>query len=210
MIVYLIKNIINNKVYVGQTIKSLAQRMHGHIADSRRGKNTKMARAFKKYGENNFIFGELVSCNNCDELNEMEVYFIDKYRSTEDSYGYNLRIGGESGFKVSEETKRKISIASKRAAQRARDNGGYWLSGKKYSEEEKAYLSKVLSSESNPKNRPVLMYDKEGNFIKRFHSARESGRRLGKGASNIISCCNNKLKSAYGYKWVYEDSLTMV
>lgn len=210
MIVYLIKNTVNNKVYVGQTINSLTQRMHGHIADSKRGKDTKMSRALKKYGENNFIFGELVRCNNTDELNEMELYFISKYKSTEDSYGYNLRIGGESGFKVSEETKIKISIASKRAAQKARDNGGYWLSGKKYSEERKAYLSKILSSELNPKNRPVLMYDKEGNFIKRFHSARESARCLGKGSGNIINCCNNKLKSAYGYKWIYEDLLTMV
>jgi group I intron endonuclease len=207
MIIYLIKNMINNKVYIGQTITSLNNRRNGHIADSRRGKNTKISRALKKYGENNFIFGELVSCNNSDELNEMELYFINIYKSTEDDYGYNLRIGGECGFKVSEETKKKISIGSKRAAQRARDNGGYWLSGKKCSEERKKYLRERLTSELNPKNRPVLMYDKDGNFIKRFHSARESARCLGKGSGNIITCCNKKAKTAYGYKWVYEDTL---
>jgi group I intron endonuclease len=210
MIIYLIKNIVNNKVYVGQTINPLKRRKYGHIADSNRGKNTKISRAMKKYGKDNFVFSELISCNNSDELNEMELYFINEYKSIDDSYGYNIKIGGECGFKVSEETKIKISIASKKAAQRAKDNGGHWLSGRKHSEEEKAHLSKILSSELNPKNKPVLMYDKEGNFIKRFHSARESGRCIGKGSGNIISCCNNKLKSAYGYKWIYEDkSLTM-
>lgn len=209
MIIYLIKNIINSKVYIGQTINSLKQRRCGHISDSRRGKDTKISRALKKYGENNFIFGELVRCNNTNELNEMELYFINTYKSINDKYGYNLRIGGECGFKVSDETKTKISISAKNASKKAKENGKHW-SCKKCSEEKKKHLRQVLTSELNPKNRPVLMYDLAGNFIKRFHSARESARQIDKGAGNIITCCNKKLKTAYGYKWVYEESLTMV
>ena len=210
MIIYLIKNMVNSKVYIGQTIKKLNQRMHGHIADAKRNRSTKLARAIRKYGENNFISGELITCNSSDELNKMELYFIEKYNSLDDKYGYNIRIGGECGFKISEETKRKLSISSKNAAQKAKENGGHW-SSVKCSEEKKKYLSTLLSSELNPKNKPVYMYDKEGNFIKRFHSARESARKLGKPCCNIVSCCNNKLKSAYGYKWYYEENiLTML
>jgi group I intron endonuclease len=203
MIIYLIKNIINNKVYIGQTITSLNNRRYGHMADSRRGKNTKISKALSKYGENNFIFGELISCNNSDELNKMELYYINKYKSTQDEYGYNLRIGGECGFKVSEETKRKISIGSKLASQKAKENGKHW-SCRKCPEEKKKHLRQVLTSELNPSNKPVLMYDLNGNFIKKFHSVNESGRYLGKKGCNIAMCCNKKLKTAYKHKWEYE------
>ena len=52
----------------------------------------------------------------------------------------------------------------------------------------------------------VLMYDKQGNFLKRFQTAREAARYLGNESKNvgINYCLNNKQKTAYGYIWKYD------
>lgn len=52
----------------------------------------------------------------------------------------------------------------------------------------------------------ILMYDKQGNFIRRFQSAREAARYLGNESKNvgINYCLNNKQKTAYGFIWKYD------
>lgn len=52
----------------------------------------------------------------------------------------------------------------------------------------------------------ILMYDKQGNLLKRFQSAREAARYLGKESKNvgINYCLNGKQKTAYGYIWKYD------
>lgn len=47
----------------------------------------------------------------------------------------------------------------------------------------------------------VLMYDKQGNLLRRFQTAREAARYLGNESKNvgINYCLNNKQKTAYGY-----------
>ena len=92
-IIYKITNDINNKVYIGQTIQPLNTRWRSHKV---RGKNpsfnTGLYGATKKYGAENFDINIVISCDE-SELNEMEIYYIDKY----DTYnnGYNRTIGGE-------------------------------------------------------------------------------------------------------------------
>lgn len=52
-------------------------------------------------------------------------------------------------------------------------------------------------------SQPINMYDKCGNYIKRFPSAEEAGRYLNKDSSHISECANGKRKSAYEhiFKW---------
>ena len=55
---------------------------------------------------------------------------------------------------------------------------------------------------------PVLCYDKDNNFVKRYESAVQAGQELGFSASRITACCR-LYKGAFtagGYKWKYEDS----
>lgn len=51
---------------------------------------------------------------------------------------------------------------------------------------------------------PILQFSKTGEFIKKWESATQVERELGFNNGNIISCCKEKLKLAYGYKWGYE------
>ena len=57
---------------------------------------------------------------------------------------------------------------------------------------------------NNPKiSKRVQAFDKEGNLVFDFPSAKEAQRQMGFNNSNISACCIGKSKSAYGYTWKY-------
>lgn len=52
---------------------------------------------------------------------------------------------------------------------------------------------------------PVLMYSKDGKFIRRFDSVRSASRELNIHCGSIVECCQGKRrKSAGGYVWKYD------
>lgn len=53
-------------------------------------------------------------------------------------------------------------------------------------------------------SKPVYQYSLEGFFIKKWNNAQEVYRETGYLASNICSCCNGKLNTAYKYIWKYK------
>lgn len=99
MIIYKVTNIINNKVYVGQTIQSLNQRQIAHYKKARLGSQTNFHRALLKYDKVNFIWEQIAKVNDKNTLNELEQFYISKF----DSYknGYNMTIGGDGGDTIS-------------------------------------------------------------------------------------------------------------
>ena len=115
MIVYKATNLINNKIYIGQTINSLDYRMNQHFRESRceKKKNTYFHNAINKYGESSFEFVVIDSADSIDELNEKERYWIAFYDSNNKTNGYNLDTGGTNGGKKSETTRKKIGETTK-------------------------------------------------------------------------------------------------
>lgn len=53
-------------------------------------------------------------------------------------------------------------------------------------------------------SKPICMYSKQGEFIKRFCSAIGASRETGINKGNLTECANGKRKSAGGYIWKYE------
>lgn len=94
--IYIIKNKINDKVYIGQTINKIETRFINHKMASRI-EDTKFYRAIRKYGEDNFYI-ELLEEVDINSLNEREKYWINFY----DSYynGYNSTLGGDGIQKI--------------------------------------------------------------------------------------------------------------
>lgn len=90
--VYKITNSINNKIYIGITSNALKQRFSNHKSDARRGKNTKLCKAIRKYGENKFTIKLLKEVENRKDLRNQEIKYILKYNSIEN--GYNGVSGG--------------------------------------------------------------------------------------------------------------------
>lgn len=92
MIIYKATNIINGKVYIGQTIRTLHERVLDHGYKPR----GVFGRATKKYGMSNFKF-EVIddSARTIEELNELEIGYI-KSLNTMIPNGYNIKEGGEN------------------------------------------------------------------------------------------------------------------
>ena len=97
--IYMIKNKINGKVYIGQT-KDISQRWSSHKCElnSNRHVNRHLQASWNKYGASAFDFIVIEYCDQ-NQLNEKEKHFIAQYDSYQN--GYNLDQGGDGvvGFK---------------------------------------------------------------------------------------------------------------
>lgn len=93
--IYKITNKLNNKIYIGQTIKAVNKRFQQHKNNSNKDYFSQIVlyKAFNKYGIENFICETLEEVPN-DKLDEREKYWIEFY----DSYfnGYNSTLGGRA------------------------------------------------------------------------------------------------------------------
>lgn len=184
--IYLIRNKVNGKVYVGQSI-NVFERFEGHLKDLRRNKHHSphLQQAFMKYGEKVFEHSVLEEVLDETRLESREQYWIDFYDSMNREKGYNMRGAGLHG-KLSEETKKKISESVKKLeisdearkkisqAVSGNKNGMY---GKNHSEETKIKISnskkgQVISKEARirasetKKLRGSLIGEKNGMFGK--------------------------------------------
>lgn len=94
--IYLIKNLSNNKVYIGQSI-DIKKRIKDHFWKARCKKdisyNSALHSAIRKYGEDNFQCEILEICD-MNSLDERERYYINKYNSISPN-GYNILAGGQ-------------------------------------------------------------------------------------------------------------------
>ena len=93
--IYCIKNIINNKVYIGSS-KNIHKRWSNHKYNFKRfgtSVNPHLESAFKKYGINSFTFSILEVCN-LEELEIRENYWMNTYNSRNNNFGYNINIAG--------------------------------------------------------------------------------------------------------------------
>ena len=95
--IYIIRNTINDKVYIGQTTQTIGIRFTNHKMASRTGEDTKFYRAMRKHGEENF-YPELLEQVEVEDLNDREKYWIKYY----DSYynGYNSTLGGDQPYRI--------------------------------------------------------------------------------------------------------------
>jgi group I intron endonuclease len=103
--IYLLTNIKNNKVYVGQTWLTLKARW-GKDGVHYKG-CTLLYNAILKYGCENFKYLLLTECDTQEEADRLENEYMIKYDSRNPAVGYNLKSGGSAG-KHSEETKKII------------------------------------------------------------------------------------------------------
>lgn len=94
MIIYKITNLVNNKVYIGQTVSSLEKRWGQHISDSRAKGILK--KAIDKYGKSNFKIEQIDSAESLQELNDKEKLWIETSKSVDPCIGYNLMSGGNN------------------------------------------------------------------------------------------------------------------
>lgn len=200
--VYMHRNIINNKVYVGQTGTAVEDRWQN-------GKGYKgctlFERAINKYGWDNFEHTILEDNLTRQEVGIAENKFITLYDSTNPEKGYNISTGGESGHvgvKMSDEARKRMSKARK---------------GKPFSQEHKDKISaslkgRPLSKETINKirianSKPCVQLDLDGNFIQEYQTTWEASQVSGVSQSSICGSLNKnkQQKTAGGFIWVQAD-----
>ena len=89
IVIYKHTNLINNKVYIGQTCNYKKRCTPNQYTGS-----PYFYHAIQKYGWENFAHEILAENLTQQEADELEIYYIKKYKATNSEYGYNLAEGG--------------------------------------------------------------------------------------------------------------------
>jgi len=110
--VYQAKSLVNGKLYIGKTMRTLEERKVAHLSASREGLNYPFPRAIHRHGLNGFEWRVLFESNNDAELLHMEKVLI-AVKGSKVPAGYNSTDGGEgsTGLHPTEETRAKISAS---------------------------------------------------------------------------------------------------
>ena len=135
--IYVIRNSVNDKVYIGQTWNNVKSRFYKH----KRLNNTdcpKLFNAMNKYGRENFYVEQILCIKNQKDADYFEDYFIKEFDTIKN--GYNIKSGGSNG-KHSEET---ILILKKYASMRK------GKPGKKHTEISKQKISEGVRGKNHP------------------------------------------------------------
>jgi hypothetical protein len=172
-IIYVARNRVNGKLYVGQTVYGLETRRRWHRNKSNYP-DTVFERAVRKYGIDGFEFVEVQNCNDKLCLNEAERWWIKNLDSMVPS-GYNRDRGGSGGCPVtpetrkrmseaqlarkqnpSEETRRKLSWNASHLSPETIEKRRIAATGKKHTEDTRKHLSEVAKKRSTPERMKAM------------------------------------------------------
>ena len=207
--IYKIQNLINGKIYIGQSV-DICYRFNNHKSESFNPKsnayNTAIHRAIRKYGVENFSFDIIEECDQ-NELREREIYWINYYNSF--GNGYNLTTGGEGVptvniKQVQDLWDEGLSIEEIATTMNCQKHTAIRIleSYEKYSNEES--YKRGRKNASAKMSRPVVQYDKNGVLVEEYSSAAYAEQQTGIKARDIRCAALGHQASAGGYQWIYE------
>lgn len=157
-LVYIITNIRNNRVYVGQTI-DLKRRKYEHLSQLRKGshKNTELQNDYNKYGESCFQFSVIISGLIRPCRLKVETFLINMYGGIESpnvyNYQDNVTENKEMRYRVSKGQQGKI--VNPESVMKMRKS----LTGRHLSETHKEHIrqsAKKFCGDANPAKRPEV------------------------------------------------------
>lgn len=176
-IIYKIENIINHKVYIGQTSQERGfkdrycrkgqgiERVYNSYLDDKkynRYYNIHLFRAIEKYGFDAFVVDEIFDVALTEqELNEKEIFYIEKFDSFHSGYNHTLGGDGTLGYKPPTGKNHKQSIR-------------------------------------------VCQINPYGELVKIWDSFGDICRELGLHKGAIANVCVGRKESSGGFVWVYE------
>lgn len=176
-VIYKIENLVNGKVYIGQTIQGFDKRydragkdiervynFHKYCEDKGYSSNQYLLRAIRKYGFENFKVNKTLDYAFSEyELDIKEQCWIQYYNSCKE--GYNHTTGGE-----------KIN-----------NHDG-------------------IRPEDCKNVKPVIQLSLKGEYIKEYTGAKDAERKVKVASTHIYDVCYNKKFSAGGYIWVFKEN----
>jgi group I intron endonuclease len=185
------------KVYIGKSI-NVEKRLEYYKYISPRKSQHKLNNSIAKYGFQNHTLEIIEQCEE-SKLNEREIYWIEYYNSVKS--GLNLMYGGEGGRQSQEvKNKKSISMTGKKHSLSTREKMSKSKKGHSmYNDEWRKSISEA--NKGGTSSKPVLQYDKRGNFIKEWSSKVEAAKALNMNNVSISNNTTGLIKSAGGYIW---------
>ncbi len=229
--VYVVRCLDNDKLYVGVTKGTVANRWKGHCKAAKYGSTFAFHAAIRKHGKYRFE-PRLASEHDVrrDAFDEECRLIAEMGTHVSLGRGYNMTAGGE-GFiglsqaslrsmaekhrreNLSAETLEKMRVA--KIGVRLSDETKLRMStshkGKVFSEEHKKKIGLANSGTNEVKHVrisqatsvPVVQSDLRGNVIAAFPSMKRAAELTGIHATNISGCCCGIRKHAGGFLWSY-------
>lgn len=224
--VYMHTNKINNKKYIGITGQ---QKYWTRWGTNGNGYKTQMfGKAIKKYGWENFNHEILGTVTTQDQAFELERFYIQKYQTNDNKFGYNVTAGGETTYGVYNLPSMSVPVCqydlegnfiaefpSIKEAERVTgiDNSLISACCRGVNHYTKTYIwsyekhSKIPGI--NPKQlrydlvtkkqeKKVYQYNLDGTFIKSYKSVSEANRLTGVDFRDISACCLRANKKQAG------------
>lgn len=219
MIIYKITNIRNGKVYIGETTRSLSERISEHKKRTNNDSDFPLYADARRFGFDSFIVEEIDTADSQEELYVKEQFWIEHYNSLFPN-GYNLTCGGKGtvGYIHTETDKsrmREMKIGKYDGQKNpfygkhhSREQIEKWKrerKGRKLTDEWKANISKTR------KRKPIINLDTGEVFESARHVARYYGKNPDSGISGAIAKVCQKLpkyKTCLGYHFEYYEPQT--
>ncbi len=210
-IIYKATNVATGEVYIGATTISLHERINDHYNKATKNYGHKFQNAIREYGFESFIWEQIDTGINTDELALKEKYYIQKFDSFHNGYNsdrgggfkktiyqYNLTGKLESTFQSLEEASKSSSISEESISHacigdRKTSNGFYWT-----------YTS-TFDLKEDIRKKKVIQYDFEGKKLNVFDSIIEASKETEIDKSSIAKCCRGERKKAGNFIWKFYD-----
>lgn len=207
--IYLIRNLVNDHIYIGSTSQSFEERKYQHFIDLKGNHhgNKHLQSAYNKYGEENFFFEILEYCNPelCLEIEQSYLDFIFDPNLFPEETVYNLsKYAGSpmKGLNHSQEVRDKISKIHSGKAHSKEWNEKVSRTKKGKKKNLKSIIKSAIGHQ-----KAVLQFDKDMNLIMEYKSLTEASRITEISITSISYACRkyNNQKFAGNYRWEYKN-----
>lgn len=183
--IYKITNLITNKIYIGQTTRTIDWRWKKHQRDSMcltTKLDTKLARSIRKYGVDNFIIEEVEHLANCTqaELTSREHYWVLKLDTINNGYNIQDPIVSRGGNTYAGKSEAEMLLIRQK-------------------------LSKSKLGSKNPHAKKIRCTNIETNEVIKFDSIIEAQQYFEQDNHSFISKrCRGIIKGLYQNKYKFE------
>lgn len=192
----------NNKIYIGITKNKPNRRWCKGLGYVH---NQHFYRAINKYGWDNIKHEILLENLTKAEAEQKEKELIAFYKSNQENYGYNIESGGNATKTLSEETKRKISIAmiGKKGRYVTEEQKEMYRKNSKNNWINEEIKNKIMKKIIN--NHGVKVVCVETGKI--YNTLTDAQKDTGASRQYIEFCCKDKNKTSGGYHWKYFNNI---
>lgn len=182
--IYITVNSVNDKMYIGKKIFDSNWRLY-------LGSGIALKRAIKNYGKDKFNRYIIDLAKTKDELNQKEIFYIDKCDAINSPLFYNMAKGGIGGNTFCGKSDDEMKELKKKLGHKGKNHPMF---GKHLTDDSK---KKII--EHSPQSKKVRCI--ESNVV--YSSVRDAARQNGLHHENISACCRHKIKQCGGLHWEY-------